>query len=167
MTEYQKFVVHEKCHVLSLALKVTNEQMSVVQNWDLCCAAKAWISITQNSRTVRNWYNDFCNNGRKIPICLLPNKHSLPCFLDQNKDKCTKIQQYACKNLHKLSSKLISEYIHDTILPELIYEDFSITPNDESYDERLKQLLSTYGLKCICLSTVYNWMEKLGFKYEE
>jgi len=27
--------------------------------------------------------------------------------------------------------------------------------------------LSTYGLKHICLSTVYNWMEKLGFKYEE
>ena len=44
---------------------------------------------------------------------------------------------------------------------------FSITPNDESYDERLKQLLSTYGLKHICLSTVYNWMEKLGFKYKE
>jgi hypothetical protein len=30
--------------------------------------------------------------------------------------------------------QVISEYIHDVILPELIIEAFSITPNDDSYD---------------------------------
>ena len=85
-----------------------------------------------------------------------PTNTACPISWINTKTNVQKLQQYACQNLHQLYGKLISKYIHNIILPELVFEAFSITPNDESYDERLKQLLSTHGLKCICFSTVYN-----------
>jgi len=36
----------------------------------------------------------------------------------------------------------------------------------DEYNHVVHNLLGNYGLTCICPSTVYNWMKKLGFKCE-
>jgi hypothetical protein len=50
----------------------------------------------------------------------LPEKHNLPLFLQQNKDTCIKIQQYAHENLPQLSIERILEHMHQTIIPEMV-----------------------------------------------
>jgi len=52
----------------------------------------------------------------------MPNKHNLAPFLDENKNVCEWIQQYARQNLLELSIKLMSEYIHDIIIPSMVKE---------------------------------------------
>jgi hypothetical protein len=41
-----------------------------------------------------------------------------------------------------------------------------VIPVDERYEETTKGLNSEFGLKKICLSTIYKWLKLLGFKYE-
>ncbi len=47
----------------------------------------------------------------------IPEKHKFPMFLDLNRDEKEKLQQYAKENLHELSIELMSEYIHETVIP--------------------------------------------------
>jgi hypothetical protein len=96
----------------------------------------------------------------------LPGKYNLPPFLQQNKDICIKIQQCARENLPWLSIELILEYIHHTIIPEMVSEKSCLLSNDESYKQEKKELLAEYGLTKISVITVYHWMICLGFKYE-
>ena len=49
-------------------------------------------------------------NNRSFNVTV-PTKHNLATFLDENKDVCEQIQQYARENLPELSIKLMSEYI--------------------------------------------------------
>ncbi len=79
----------------------------------------------------------------------LPEKPLLPQFLDENKDICTSIQQYACENLNKLSIEFMSEYIHDVILPKMIKEEYRLEPTNESYEEKVIALLKKFNLTCI------------------
>jgi len=38
--------------------------------------------------------------------------------------------------------------------------------NEELYIEKAKEILKEYGLTCIDPSTVYRWLQKIGFRYE-
>jgi hypothetical protein len=38
--------------------------------------------------------------------------------------------------------------------------------NEEVYTEKAKEILKKYGLTCIDPSTVYRWLQKIGFRYE-
>jgi hypothetical protein len=96
-----------------------------------------------------------------------PEKPLLPQFLDENKDICTSIQQYACENLNKLSIEFMSEHIHDVILPKMIKEEYRLEPTDESYEEKVIELLKKFNLTCISPATIERWLEKLGFKYQQ
>ena len=96
-----------------------------------------------------------------------PEKLSLPQFLEQNKDICLSIQQYARENLHKLSIEFLREYLHDVFLPKMVKESYMLKPNSEGYEQSLLELLKKYNLTCISPSMIATWMEKLGFKYEQ
>jgi len=96
---------------------------------------------------------------------VLPGKHNLPPFLQQNKDIATSIREYGRQNLHELSTELMAEYIHSTVVPKMIHEAHGVKIGDDTYDEHLKKLLKQYGLTCISMNTVCNWMNNLGFKY--
>ena len=94
-------------------------------------------------------------------------KHNVAPFLHKNKDICVSIQQYAHEHLNELSVELILEYIHDTVLPQMMMDTTGKMKDDrEEYEKALKHLLNHYGLTCICLSTVYKWMQQLGFCYK-
>jgi hypothetical protein len=57
---------------------------------------------------------------------------------------------------------MMSQYIHTVILPEMIWKE--IESNNQPLE--INQLLKQYNFTCICLSTVYKWLKRLGFSYE-
>jgi hypothetical protein len=122
LTEYQVWILQQKCMLISLALSKAVEMMPMVKNWDFCCklalidASKLGVKVATTSKMIQNWYCEY-RNKRKFPM-YLPEKPVLPQFLDKNKDICNCIQQYARENLNKLSIEFMSEYLHDVILPK-------------------------------------------------
>ena len=132
------------------------------------------VRITKHMETVMKWYRHFHVTWK---FCLpYQKKHNMPPFLQQNPDICTLIQQYGHENLMRTSIKFMSEYIHNTILPQMVNERITTMmmlainnmPGSEQveYDEIKKEMLKSYGLTCVCPSTIYWWMKHLGFKYE-
>jgi hypothetical protein len=105
---------------------------------------------------------------RKFQINQANAKHNLPPFLAENKEICTSLQQYARENLSELSVELICEYLHETVIPKMVKDTTGIEKkvNEQLYTEEAKKILKEYGLTCIDPSTVYRWMQKLGFRYE-
>jgi hypothetical protein len=100
-------------------------------------------------------------------IVPLQNKNNLPAFLDLNPDVCDAIKKFATTNLSQLSCESVSEYIHNVILPEVVKKEVIADNRPKmSKEEKQKKLLKRYGLTNICISTVYRWLIKLGFKYE-
>jgi len=105
-------------------------------------------------------------NNRSFNVTV-PTKHNLATFLDENKDVCEQIQQYARENLPELSIKLMSEYIW------YHYSKYSkralaVEPSEgEKYEnQKVREMLQEYGLKTICPLTIYHWLKKLGFVHE-
>jgi len=74
------------------------------------------------------------------------------------------IQQYCQENLSELSVKFVSEYIHDVLLPKLIREESGDQSNENNYEQALNNLLKQYGLMKVCPSTIYQWIQHLGFQ---
>ena len=169
--DHQIWMLRQKCQVVVLALNIAKEKTATNQNWNSCCkeavekCKEMGIVGATHPRTVRNWYADF-RVRRKFTIHTLPDKHNLPRFLQENKDMCIKIEEYARENLRELSCEMMCEYIHETILPQMVKERTPVEKDSEEYDNELKTLLSEFGLTSVCPSTVYLWMKRLGFKYE-
>ena len=145
--------------------------------WNKCCreaietGKKMGVSVATNPKTIEKWYRNF---REKRAFCIpLRTKHNLPPILELNPDICNAIKEYACLNLSILSVEKMSEYIHRVVLPQMIEKEKKRKENDKNLElentreeNELQQLLKTYRLTCICLSTVYRWMKKLGFNYE-
>ena len=175
LSENRIWCIRHRCQILCAALRIAKENLPKGETWNGCCeqaknlALMMGITITKNSRTVRNWYQDFRAKRKFRVNALLPGKHNLPPFLQQNADICERIQQYAREHLHELSIEFMCEYLHDCILPKMVEERNGITreSNEESYNKELKTLLREYGLTCLSQLTVYRWIKKLGFKYEQ
>ena len=51
----------------------------------------------------------------------------------------------------------------------MVEEQLGVVRGDdgEAYDNELQKILGNYGLTSICPSTIYRWMNLLGFKYEQ
>ncbi len=81
---------------------------------------------------------------------------------------CTSLHQYAREHLSGLSVELICEYLHGTVIPKMVKETSGVekSVNELLDTEEAKKILMQYGLTCIDPSTVYQWMQKLGIKYE-
>ena len=84
-------------------------------------------------------------------------------FFALNAEEEQKIQQYSKEHLHELSVELVSEYIHDVIIPVMVQERYLVTPVDERYEETAKGLIAQIGLKKICLGCS-GWYYRTGTK---
>jgi len=141
VTDFQKWLIHLKCQYMYCALHSAKEKMPTIQNWDKCC---------QSAREVR-----------------IPSKHNLPSFFDENRNEIQQIREYIKENLHTLSIEMLSEYIHYTIIPHLVKEQFQVDATEgERYEKAVKDLLQQHGFGKICPSKIYHWLKLLGFKYE-
>ena len=67
-------------------------------------------------------------------------------------------------NLDCLSGEFVFQYVVDKALPNILQEQRKEL-DDENFS--MKELLRENGLTKINLTTIYPWMRKLGFKYEE
>jgi hypothetical protein len=87
--------------------------------------------------------------------------------LDENRNEMQQIIECMKENLLTLSIELLSEYIHDTIIPHLVKEQFQVdSAEGERYEKEVKDLLQQHGLGKIFPSTINHWLKLLGFKYE-
>jgi hypothetical protein len=93
-------------------------------------------------------------------------KHKLPMFLDLNRDMKGKNQQYSKEHLHELLIEIISEYIHDTVIPIMAQERYGMKPEVDCYESAVQDMCCEYGLKNICPSTVDKWLKLLAFRCE-
>jgi hypothetical protein len=59
--------------------------------------------------------------------------------LEWNKELCFSIEPYVRKNLAKLSSEMICQYLHNTLLPVMIKEETGIKKGSNGYMEALKE----------------------------
>lgn len=139
------------------------------KTWRHCCAMAIdtaidmGLSISTWSRTAMKWYHSFKNNGRLLSLPYIPDEHKLHPFLQQNHDIVIRIKEYARLNIHRLSTQLILEYLHDTIIPEMKKE--RPNPDSKSAEDLTRELLHDYGLSTLSMGTVCRWMNRLGFKY--
>jgi hypothetical protein len=70
-------------------------------------------------------------------------KHNLPPFLELNPDVYSTIKEYACSKLYTLSAEMMSEYIHNLVLPKMIENELKDGNNEETGEETsaLKSIL--------------------------
>ena len=76
------------------------------------------------------------------------------------------IRKWANSKLDSLSCENVQLHIKNYILPE-VYKTY--LGDCDSDDDALSQddLLHLFGLKKICLTTVWKWMKYMGFSYNE
>ena len=119
---------------------------------------------THHETVCRKWYQNFREKRRFL---ISQPKKNLPPFLHQNPDICTNIKEYARENLDTLSIEMLSDFIHDKVLPILVMDLFDSTEksvrammanNKEQYNKQLRIILKQYGLTCVSPSTVYRWI---------
>ena len=70
------------------------------------------------------WFHEFCDNNEsffKIPKRNAEMSNTPP-FFQINPDAKQKFIQHAKNNLRSLSGELVHEYMHDTLIPELIQQ---------------------------------------------
>jgi len=93
-----------------------------------------------------------------------------PPFLELNPDVFSALKTYACANLNTLSIEMMVEYLHNTVIPEMVKKEMNerncnnLPGLDESICKQI--ILQRYGLTKLCPGTVYRWLRLLGFNYE-
>jgi hypothetical protein len=72
-----------------------------------------------------------------------------------------------------LSIEMLSDYIHDKVLPNLIMDILKETVksvrtrmenNKEEYSNQLRRIFKGYELTCVSPATIYRWMVRIGFR---
>ena len=177
ITQHQKWVVQQKAQYLALSLHLAKEKMNA-WTWEKCCEhavnqlERQGITHATHYKTVCKWYRSF-RETRRFHVTQM--KRNLPPFLHENPEICTAIKEYARTNLDTLSIEMLSEFIHDKVLPNLVKDLLNETEKSvrammstktEEYNTHLRNILKPYGLACVSPSAVYRWMIRLGFRYE-
>jgi hypothetical protein len=98
-------------------------------------------------------------------------KHDLPALLDAFPIIVTVMMEYGRANLADLTIEMMHGYLHETVIKSLVLEEYAEKNNntklsDKEYEVEAKKFLASYGLTCVCFTTVYRWMLKIGFKHE-
>ena len=133
--------VRMQCHYLAKALQIRLDNAPNELDWRGCCQ-KAVMAMkmngtimANNADTVMGWYRSF-REERKFPNPS-KGKGALPPFLQANPEAAMFIQAYAKENLKDLDSKLILEYLHDTLIPKLM-KDENVT-NKKKYLQNFEE----------------------------
>ena len=127
------------------------EGANLIEN-DSCESTYHWV----RSRTAMCWFCNFRDN--KECFVNVPHQQSL---IDKHPDLKIKFTSFAKANVQGLTGEVLLDYLHNTIIPELIEEEKSET----CVELTKKELLRKYRLTKLCLGTVYKWMQHFGFIY--
>ena len=83
--------------------------------------------------------------------------------MSDNPDVVKSINSYCKENLSHLTIENLHGHLHSEIIPKLVMK-LKEERQDENFDQ--DKLFHEYNLKTLAPSTVYMWMEKLGYKYQ-
>jgi hypothetical protein len=170
MTENQTIAMREHCQIVALALFVAIDNLPIWENWNRCCevavgiTSKMGIVTSRNARVVRNWYQKF-RVKRKFQLWASVN-HDLPPFLERNKEICISLKTYIREHLADLSSEMVCDYLHNTVLPMLVKEDIGLEQESDGYVDAVRTVLGKYGLTKICPSTCCRQFEAFPTRNE-
>lgn len=122
--------------------------------------------VIQDAYAVRKWHRIFRTNGEYFnnpSICRQKKKHKLPPLLDMNPEIKNAICTFIKENLSELTSEFLLSYIQETVLP-----NFLLLRKQETSNKILtiQDILKEHGLSKLCLTTVYTWLQKLGYLYQ-
>ena len=149
--------IMRECEGCEIKIDDENEYDKAIQRHN---DANLWVA----SQTIMQWFCNFCLHGEKFPnipkYCSLQDR--IPPIFDQNPNLKDKFISYAKENLVNLNPLLMYEYCTETLIPEFIAEERKAN-NDEN--QTRESILAKYRIKNLCMCTIYNWMEALGFKY--
>ena len=79
----------------------------------------------------------------------------LPPFLQDNIDSVQKMKDCARSNLNELSIEMMSEFIHNKVIPAIVKDKYNVKKNSDTYMDSVKMVLKPYHIQTICPSTVY------------
>ena len=151
LSDYQIWSIRQKSQFLALSLTFAKEHMNN-WTWEKCCQTavehmkQAGINHAKNACTIMEWYRNFCETRT---FMVSSAKHNLPPFLQQNPDICSSITTYTKEHLAELSIELLSEYIHETIVPKLvseILEEDTTQMSKEQCEKEVKTVLNKINL---------------------
>jgi hypothetical protein len=149
ISKHQLYMVMQKCQTIMMALTIAINLMETKHNFYSCCEKAIEmcrllrIPSPKNAKTITNWYRSFRLHDRKIVVPYLP-KQNKPLFLTEFPEKAIIISDYAKSNLATMSGEMMSQYIHATILPQIVKEEYKVDSTDESYDTKLQMVCRFY-----------------------
>jgi hypothetical protein len=123
LSGFDKYVIHQKCAIMSLSLQLALENMNKWTSMQ-CCKSEAVVadrmgmSLTKFPDTVGKWYRAF--RGKRKIVLPLKKKNDLPPILELNPDVRAALKTHALANLGTLSVEMMSQYLHNTILPQMV-----------------------------------------------
>ena len=147
-------------------------------NWSQCCDAAiddlSTIGITtiKNPRALGRWNILFRHNEVFVhPVyrCKPPEPKLFACF-PEVKDKihafCRKKENLASLSVESLRNEIVNTIV-PAIYETLLQEQKELEDFEEEEFWTKEEMLAYLGLKSISPSTVWNWMQLLGYKYSE
>ena len=144
ITQHQKWVVQQKAQYLVLSLQLAKEKMNE-WTWEICCEhavtelERQGLTHATHHKTACKWYRSF-RETRHFHIPQM--KKNLPSFLHENPEMCTTIKEYARTNLDTLSIEMLSEFIHDKVLPNLVMDVLNET------EKSVRTMMATKKNEC-------------------
>ena len=122
----------------------------------------SWIT----GKTIMRWFHQFRYSSETF--INYPFRSSqldkTPPFFDLNPTFKERFLQHARKNLKHLTGEIMYDFVHNQLLKELIDKENEKSVNDEIFSK--EDILKKYGLTCLCMQSIYNWMRQFGFKYK-
>jgi hypothetical protein len=121
----------------------------------------------KNGRTIMRWLQSFWSNSESFPNprYVWHGKIVLPQLLDNYPTFKNSLVKEMDTNLAHLTGEFVHRYVMDNGLPAIMKERRKELDGDTTFTT--KDLLNENGLTKISLSTIYRWMDTLGYKYNE
>ena len=172
LSSKQKEHLRYQCLYLRKAYEIAIQFMSA-KTWTECIImaiselADIGIQFIKNEKTVRQWHTIFKNNECfNIAYVRQETEPKVFTFFPQVKGL---IKKY-CNEKVK-SGELSTEGLHAELNTKIIPSCYNDMLNDADASLRdevpsYKELLLMLDLKSVCMSTVFNWMRDLGYRYD-
>ena len=181
-TENDIFNIRQKAKYVSIALKIALDEMPSI-TWSECCdravsvvqefSSKMGDSIDstglKNGVTIQRWFRIFRSNSETFPNShyVRRGKVLLPQLLDNYPVFTRNLVKEMDDNLAHLSGEFVLNYVMDTGIPIILEERRKELGRILGSTFTIINLLNENGLTKLSLSTIYRWIDALGYKYNE
>ena len=119
--------------------------------------------VIKSTKTLIRWFHMYQDNDAFTNILSINQSKRLPPLLEDNPDVVKSIKKICKEHISLLTVELLYNHIHEQIIPSLV-KTIREERKDQEYNK--EKLFEEFQFKTLTIKTVYNWMVKLGFKFE-